>query len=349
MSDKMRIALVNTMQSGGGAAIAAMRLFDALKKTGADVQFITAIGKGGDNITVLSTGVVGKLIYKLNFITERLVIWINNRMSRRNLFTVSIANTGFDITRLKAVQQADIIHLHWVNQGLMSVAGIKKLIALGKPVVITAHDMWYCTAICHHSFGCERFMSECKECRFLAAPSDNDLSAHVWRDKINMYTNNVSFIALGHWIKRQLERSALTRNINMTVIPNSIETSLFHQTDKTDERKKRGIKDNAKVIIFGAAKLNDPIKGAEILFDAIAQSRYVGEIVLVLFGNIKDDENFLNRIPCRYIYIGTIADQAEQAGWYSSADIAAVPSHYETLPQVMIEALACGTPAVAFD
>lgn len=346
----MKVVLVNTMQSGGGAAIAAMRLFGALKKAGTDTEFIAAAGKGGDGITVLSNGFTSKLRYKFNFVAERLIIWLNNRLSRRNLFAVSIANSGFDITRLKAVREADIIHLHWVNQGLMSVTGIKKLIALGKPVVITAHDMWYCTAICHHSYGCERFVSGCKECRFLAAPSENDLSAHVWRRKSGMFGDNVTFVALGGWIKEQIERSGLTRGVRTVTIPNSVEISVFSPSaDRSEERRKRGIADSDKVIIFGAAKLNDPIKGAEILFEAISQSRYAEQTVLVLFGNIKDDDDFLNRIPCRYIYTGSIADQKEQAGWYAAADIAAIPSHYETLPQVMIEAQACGTPAVAFD
>ena len=48
-------------------------------------------------------------------------------------------------------KEADVIHLHWVNQGLLSLNDIKKMTQSGKPMVWTMHDMWACTGICHHA------------------------------------------------------------------------------------------------------------------------------------------------------------------------------------------------------
>ena len=69
------------------------------------------------------------------FAWERIVIWIANGFTRRNLFAVDIANTGTDITKLHEFVQADVIHLHWVNQGMLSLNDIDKILKSGKPVV----------------------------------------------------------------------------------------------------------------------------------------------------------------------------------------------------------------------
>jgi hypothetical protein len=74
-----------------------------------------------------------------------IVIWSANRFRRYHLFDVDIANTGTDITSLPEFRQADVIHLHWVNQGMLSLKDIRKILTSGKPVVWTMHDMWPCT------------------------------------------------------------------------------------------------------------------------------------------------------------------------------------------------------------
>lgn len=346
----MKIAIVNTRQSGGGAAIAASRLFEALKGKGIKVRFITAEGKGGDGVTVLSDSLMRRLRYKCAFLFERAGIWLGNKLSRRGLFEVSTARFGMRIANLKEVREADIIHLHWVNQGMLSVREIKRLAASGKQIVVTPHDMWYCTAICHHSFGCMRFTERCCDCRFLASPSDHDLAAKVWEQKEGMFGENTGIVALSEWIKGRIEASAITRGCKCRVIPNPIDCSIYNRNfDKGEVRRKYGILPEARVVIFGAAKLNDPIKGSGMLFNAIERCKYREDITLLLFGNIKDDDDFLERVPCRHVYAGSINDEKERAALYAASDVAAVPSHYETFGQVIAEAMACGTPVLAFD
>ncbi len=47
-------------------------------------------------------------------------------------------------------------------------------------------------------------------------------------------------------------------------------------------------------------------------------------------------------------YIGRIIDEEELSSLYSSADLFALPSRIDNLPNTAIEALACGTPVLAF-
>ena len=143
----MKIVIVNT-EALGGAYVASQRLFSALQKQGVEVSFVS----------IKAT--------KWNFLWERFCIWVNNRFSRKNLFAVSIANTGTDISQLPAIQQADIIHLHWINQGGLSLRNIEQLQALGKPIVWTMHDMWPFTGICHYAHNCEKYKTIIYLCKF---------------------------------------------------------------------------------------------------------------------------------------------------------------------------------------
>lgn len=345
----MKVAIINTKQSGGGAAIAASRLHQALRAEDVDATLVVAEGEGGEATVVLSNTSIGKIKYKLNFIGERFRIWIANRFTRKNLFAISTADSGTDISQHPAVKSADIVHLHWVNQGLLSIKSIERLVATGKPVVITPHDMWYATSICHHAGQCNKYTKGCSNCPYLAKPSDNDLSAKVWKRKQNLYQKGVTFVAISRWMAERLNRSTLTKGVAYREICNVIDTETFCMQDKSACRKELDIDENDKVLVFGAAKLNDPIKGADMLFSAIEKCGIKDDILLLLFGSIKNDEEFLSRIPCRYKYVGSVTEKEKLVQLYSAADIVVVPSHYESLSLVIAEAMACGTPALAFD
>ena len=114
---------------------------------------------------------------KADFLWERGVIWLANGLSKRNLFQVDIANAGTDITSMDAFRWADVIHLHWVNQGFLSLGILERIMASGKPVVMTMHDQWYFTGICHYSGDCDKYQSQCRHC-----PSSGGGTASTWHD-----------------------------------------------------------------------------------------------------------------------------------------------------------------------
>ena len=49
------------------------------------------------------------------------------------------------------LKEADIINLHWINGGFLSLKSLEKLSELNKPVVWTLHDMWAFTGGCHYN------------------------------------------------------------------------------------------------------------------------------------------------------------------------------------------------------
>ena len=140
----MRVLIINTSERLGGAAVAASRLMESLKNNGIKAKMLVR-DKQTDQISVV--GLQRNWWQVWRFVWERIVIWKANRFKKNNLFAVDIANTGTDITSLPEFQQADVIHLHWVNQGMLSLNDIRKILKSGKPVVWTMHDMWPCTFI----------------------------------------------------------------------------------------------------------------------------------------------------------------------------------------------------------
>lgn len=125
----MRVLIINTSERLGGAAVAASRLMESLKNNGIKAKMLVR-DKQTDQISVV--GLQRNWWQVWRFVWERIVIWKANRFKKNNLFAVDIANTGTDITSLPEFQQADVIHLHWVNQGMLSLNDIRKILKSGK-------------------------------------------------------------------------------------------------------------------------------------------------------------------------------------------------------------------------
>ena len=179
----MKILHINTSDRVGGAAIAALRLLRAQRNQGLDAQLLCR-----DRSLPLSQTEVMNLkrtpFVRSTKALDRLSILLHNGCSTHNLWRIDTAQVGNDITRLKAFREADVIHMHWVNQGMLSLSNIAKIITSGKRVVWTLHDMWPFTSLCHQAAACQRWRAEgCGHCPLLKHPSANDLSAKVYAQK----------------------------------------------------------------------------------------------------------------------------------------------------------------------
>lgn len=344
----MKVLLVSTAERTGGGAIAARRLLTALNQSGVSATMVVR-DKQTDLQEVIPLN--HKRLGLLKFAWERFVIWCNNLFSLKNLFKVSIANTGFDITRLPVFQEADIIHLHWVNQGMLSLGDIERILRSGKPVVWTMHDMWQCTAICHYSYDCDRFHTECKQCHFLRFPGEHDLANRVFRKKKKLFQGHIIHIAtVSRWLERQVQQSAILGHCPTCVIPNTLPLTEFKILDKAECRKRLGLPLERKIILFGAARVDDPIKGFGTVLAAIAEfirqkPEYRHRLHLVTFGTYKQKKP---DFPIEHTDIGWIKDNTTLSVLYSAADIALSASLYETFGQTLIEAQACGCIPVSF-
>lgn len=347
----MRVLIINTSERMGGAAVAASRLMESLKNNGIKAKMLVR-DKQTDQISVV--GLQHNWWQVWRFVWERIVIWKANRFKKNNLFAVDIANTGTDITSLPEFQQADVIHLHWVNQGMLSLNDIRKILKSGKPVVWTMHDMWPCTGICHHARECTNYHQECHHCPYLyGGGSKKDLSNRIFHKKQQLYKEApITFITCSQWLKGQAEKSALLAGETVISIPNPINTNLFKPRDKKEARRKCHLPQNGKLILFGSAKITDKRKGIDYLIEsckllADRHPELKESLGVVVFG--KQSEQLKSLLPFKVYPLNYVSNEHELVDVYNAVDLFVTPSLEENLPNTIMEAMACGVPCIGFN
>jgi glycosyltransferase involved in cell wall biosynthesis len=349
----MKILLLNTSERTGGAAIAANRLMKALINNGIEAKSLI-LKKQTDNENVVSvqTAVIKKYYSKFAFLWERLVIFFCNHFNRKYLFKVSIANAGFDISGHPLVKSADIIHIHWINQGFLSLSDIKKLTRLGKPIVWTMHDMWLCTGICHHARECINYRNECGRCFYLSSSNPKDISHRIFSAKKKILQHkNCTYIGCSRWMAEKAKLSSLTREERVLSIPNPIDIDVFRKKNKELAREYLNLPPSKYLLLFGAVNVTDDRKGLNYLIKGLNYLKQqfptlYQKMELVIFGQIKSEIRPFFDIPIHPMNL--LKDEETIVNLYNTVDLFITPSLDENLPNTIMEAMACGTPCIGF-
>ena len=344
----MRVLLVNTSEHTGGASIAAKRLMKALNENGVEAQMLVRdrLTDQADVITLPKSS-----LPKWRFVLERLEIFLINHFSKVNLFGVDPAFHGNDITQLAAFQEADVIHLHWVNQGMLSLGDIRKILKCGKPVVWTLHDTWAAMGICHNPDTCERWLQSCGNCPLLQRGSENDLSHRTFLRKQRLYgEGKIQFVTCSHWLADVCRRSTLLRDQEIVSIPNPIDTAFFSPGDKHAARRRQGLPLDKKILLFVAYKATDKNKGIDYLLQAIdllheRNRALTDQLCMVPVG--REAATLKGRFACEVFPQEYVSDSQTMLDLYRSADLLTMPTLMDNLPNTVVEAMACGVPCVA--
>lgn len=335
----MNVLLINHSDLLGGASIASMRLTEALCRQGVDARLLVGHRMGDSNAVELLDRPLRR---KAAFYAERAEVFAQNGFRRSTLFKIDPATRGIDISRHPLVSWADVIVLNWVNQGMLSLRSVERLASTGKPVVWTMHDMWNCTGICHYAHECTAYHGECRRCPIVG----NDwahLAARTQRRKAQLYSRSrITFVAVSRWLQECCRQSSLMRDIPVSVIGNPC------PVDSLEYRRQPERADRI-VMVMGAARLDDPVKGFDILIDTMAHLRsqlpdLAPRLHLLLYGELRD-RSLLNRLAVDYTYLGYVDDINSV---FRSADIVLSMARYESFGYTIAEGMASGCiPVVA--
>ena len=346
----MRVLIVNTSERTGGAAIAANRLLRALNHNGVEAQMLVR-DRNTNSSDVLNIPPSWRL--KAKFLWERGVIWLVNGLSRENIFQVDIANAGTDITKMEVFQKADVIHLHWTNQGYLSLKDLDHILNSGKPVVVTMHDQWYFTGICHYSGDCDKYQSQCVKCPMLKNGGIGvDLAKRVFTRKQALYAGkNITFVGCSRWIADLASKSQLTQGHPVTNVPNAIDSNVFCPTSQVEARKRHGLPVDKKLLLFGAQRITDERKGFRYLAEACdhimkSHPTVAKDLEVVVLGG--DAQRVASALPFPVHVVNYLSEEKDIALLYSAVDLFVTPSLQDNLPNTIVEAMACGTPCIGF-
>ncbi|MCH5223154.1 MAG: glycosyltransferase [Muribaculaceae bacterium] len=349
MGKPLKIVIINKSDSTGGAAIVSRRLMEALRQQGADARMLVA-EKLSDSPYVELAASPSKI--KASFLAERLKIFVANGFNRTTLFKIDTASEGLPLWKHPLVINADAILLNWVNQGMLSLNGIKKILELNKPVIWTMHDMWCMTGICHHAGSCNHYHNVCGECPLLGMKAaKHDLSFKIRKKKSELFnsdvfiSNPITFVAVSSWLANKSRESSLLSDQRVEVIHNAF------KADKLEERLP--LDKNSRIrILFGAARLDDPIKGLDTLRELSSvisknHPQLASRMEIALFGDVKNPES-LKGFSLPLVNLGVLRSEDKVKEAYLSSQILVSASSYETLPGTLVEAQAYGVIPVAF-
>ncbi|MDE6297582.1 MAG: glycosyltransferase, partial [Muribaculaceae bacterium] len=347
-SGKMKIAIINKSDSTGGAAVVSFRLMEALRRAGEDARMVV-VEKLSDSPFVIQAA--SKRSAMVPFLEERLKIFIANGFNRDTLFKIDTASDGLNLLSIPFVREADVIMLNWVNQGVLSLKGIGRLAKAGKRLIWTMHDTWCFTGICHHSGECMRFEGVCDNCPLLKGAIDKKLAKHTQSRKRKLYSGaEIDFVAVSNWLAERGARSSLFEGKKPTVIPNA-----FHFDNENDIKEievNKGSENREIKILFGAARLDDAVKGLPILKEMtkILAEKYrsvASRLRLLTFGEYKNPDA-LAGIAIPHTHLGRISGKENLKNLYREGDIVVSSSLYETLPGTLVEGQVYGAIPVAF-
>ena len=340
----MKILIVNTSDIIGGAARSAHRLHMALLNKGVESQMLVQY-KNSDNNTII--GPISRL-QKLFAIARPYIdnIFLFFYKHRTNtLFSLSWLPFSGIAEKINEVN-ADVVHLHWVAGGMMSVSEIRKIKA---PIVWSLHDNWAFTGGCHIKWDCERYKEKCGKCPRLKSSFEFDLSRWVYFRKANVYKelDRLTIVGLSRWITDCAINSSLFKEHQVVNIPNPIDTQIFKPFDKEQARKLWGLPSDKNIILFGANSATKDINKGFLKFLEALEKVKSNNIEIVVYGSGKASS--VQDFGFNVHYLGHLHDDISLVTLYSASDVMVVPSLQENLSNAIMESLSCGTPVVAFD
>lgn len=352
----MNVVHLSTYHLSGGAGVAATRLHRAMLAQGVASTLLVGIPnrlerhQPEDGVLYLANNFLAEQTAFGRFVAERLYFLPYER-SPAVRFGFSPAQFGANLTFHPAIQQADILHLHWINFGFLSIAGLRALFDLGKPIVWTIHDQWAFTGGCHYSRTCSRYQTHCHTCPYLKKPSERDLSYRLFEQKKQLFAQYMPhFVPPSQWLGDDLRRSTLLQNAPMTIIPNTIDQAVFCPVDRADANARLDLPNTqTKRLLFASASVTDERKGFRFLAEALQlvhQAHPELSLELLVFG--KGKTYLFAEIPYTVRHLGILREADDIVAAYNAADALIVPSLEDNLPNTIMEALACGTPVVGF-
>lgn len=318
---------LSTYADNGGAARAATALHRAMLKESVDSRLQTASGAR----------------FRLASELDRR-LW---RLQRSPLATWrSPARFGSLSAREINASEADVVDLHWVTDGFLSIEQIGRI---EKPVVWSLYDMW---SFC----GTEHYGVDSPNARWRSGytsgnrPADErgwDIDRDAWQRKRRHWRPS-TVVPASTWLTRAARDSALMRDWPIVRIPHVVDADDFAPVDRQEARGTLGLAADAPTIAFlASAGVADRRKGFDLLERSLPAVLAVHpDVQLVVAGPPESGRPTVAGVPVSWL--GPLQGDSALRTLYGAADVLAVPSREDNMPLTAMEAQTCGRAVVAF-
>ena len=245
-SSGMKVLLINTYDSDGGAARASYRILKSIQKQDVFAKMFVQTKRTDDYSIINSSGKIRRLFsmvfglidnFQLRFYKQR----------KLHYWTVGWFPNGTLIENIKK-ENPDILQLHWISDGFVPVSLLGKIKI---PIVWRLSDSWAFTGGCHVPFACLRYWNGCGNCPQLGSDKSNDLSHSTFKRKKKHWEKaEITIVAPSNWMANCAKQSALFSDRNIVMIPPGIDINVFKPIDKSYTRTILNLPVNKKIICF---------------------------------------------------------------------------------------------------
>ena len=312
----MKVVTVST-NVNGGAANACRRLHEQFLRTNeVESSFLTKkkfLADFGFNETLVD-------------VKNKFLNWQHSPLrAGKNGVIWNAPYSCLDIRKHPLVQEADIVHLNWVEFFL----DYRTFFKIDKPIVWTLHDMAPFSFGNHYETGYELKSHKARLNSYRKA-----------KTKCFEGVENIHIVGLSKWLLSLSQNSGLFSDFQHSLIPNGIKTD--QSADKRILDKLEGLrKEGHRLALIIAFSHADIRKGGDLLkigIDLLLEKGYTP----VIAGKYPDSSDL------RIVRLGFLKKEAEIKAAYVGCDFSLILSREDNLPNTVLESICYGTPVLAF-
>jgi len=163
-------------------------------------------------------------------------------------------------------------------------------------------------------------------------------------DRVTAVSESLAGVAVGLGLPRERVR----------VIPNGVDTRTFMPMDRVQARRLAGLPEHRKILLTVAGIYEGKGQHSVVEILPALREKYP-DLLYVMVGNSRPGEQYRRRLTEAiwrlglkdHVLVAGPRPHADLARWFSAADVSVLATQSEGWPNVLLESLACGTPAVA--
>lgn len=337
------ISVVHVVTSlKGGAAVAASSLNVGLLEQGIDSKLLVNSNRDSE-IEILTADIL-----HTSDIFERLKSMSLTAIQQNIVQSTKDLITTFGISRVsirELLEIDSIIHIH-SSYNFIKTSQIQVMANLGKQLVIHLHDQRFITGGCHHDRGCREFLRECNDCPMVRRPFRKYVIEEKKRINELLAQKNITIVAPSMYLLGKVREICLRKPNKISFIPNLPPKGIVRDgADRTRLRKSLGISENMFVLGFSAANLDSPYKNFNYFKRIALELSLIFKNKSIPFRVLVVGAGTTLEIEDKVVNIGSV-DSCRARELLSAMDLLLVTSSIDNTPNVIIESLLEGTPAL---
>ena len=330
----MKVVHINTFP-GGGAAVACIRLHEELLRRQIHSSFICISNhpipvENSVPIPFKHPTFLQRMSNKIGIplaaghIRERLLKKYHPKCEY-----LGTPYSDYDIESLPAVQEADIINLHWIPRIINYPSFFKKI---KKPIVWTIHDV-------SPFMGCFNYPIDQLNNPQMAGVDQKFLK--IKSSIVQHFPYPIHIVSPSVWLLEEAKKRSLIQHFTYHHIPYGIRNDALNYVDQSEARRQLGLPADECILLFVCERLETRRKRFDLI-QLLAQELSGQNIRLIAIGGGNSNEESGN-----ISFAGRINSLEKLNLYYGAADYFLIPSEEDNFPNVVLESLFCGTPVIS--